>query len=98
MPHATKGHSVKVSGLSDELINLIDARVRERHAAGRSEYIRDLIHRDVLSEPRMSLRQILAPVHAEGRALPDTDEDLEAMFEEARNEVYREKHGSRDRS
>lgn len=35
--------------MSPELLALLDARVKERHAAGRAEYVRELIRRDVLS-------------------------------------------------
>jgi hypothetical protein len=37
-----------------------------------------------------ALREILAPVHAEGRALPDTDKELDALFESAREEVRKQ--------
>lgn len=43
-------HVVKVTGMSPELVALLDARVREQHAAGRAEYVRELIRRDVLSK------------------------------------------------
>ena len=38
--------------MSPELLALLDARVQEQHAAGRAEYVRELIRRDVL--PRRS--------------------------------------------
>jgi metal-responsive CopG/Arc/MetJ family transcriptional regulator len=50
---ATASHVVKVTGMSEDLLSLLDARVRERHAAGRAEYIRELIRRDVLPEHRL---------------------------------------------
>lgn len=40
---------VKVTGMSEDLLALLDARVRQQHAAGRAEYVRELIRRDVLS-------------------------------------------------
>jgi len=40
---------VKVTGMSRELLELLDLRVRQQHAGGRAEYIRELIRRDVLS-------------------------------------------------
>ncbi len=45
----TTSYVVKVTGMSPELIALLDARVKEQHAAGRAEYVRELIRRDVLS-------------------------------------------------
>ena len=55
----TVSHVVKVTGMSGELLELLDLRVRQQHAAGRAEYIRELIRRDVLAS------QILAPVSPE---------------------------------
>jgi len=55
----TVSHVVKVTGMSGELLELLDLRVRQQHAAGRAEYIRELIRRDVLAS------QTLAPVSPE---------------------------------
>jgi hypothetical protein len=83
----TKSHVIKVTGVTDELLDLLDARVQQRHATGRAEYIRELIRKDVLdSSP--TFREILAPLHEEAKrqAIPDTE--LDALFDQARNEVY----------
>ena len=37
---------VKVSGITDDLLALMDVRWRERHFSDRSEYVRELIRRD----------------------------------------------------
>lgn len=84
-------HTIKVTGVSDELLKLLDERVRCQHSIGRSEYIRELIRKDVLGHGR-TFREILAPVHAANRTLPDTDEELNTFFNEVRDEVYAEKH------
>jgi Arc/MetJ-type ribon-helix-helix transcriptional regulator len=84
-------HTIKVSGISDDVLRLIDERVRRRHSVSRSEYIRELIRKDVLSEER-TLAEILAPIHASTRDMPDTDDELDALFDQARDEVYQEKH------
>lgn len=42
-------HVVKVTGMSEELLGLLDARVRQQQATGRAEYIRELIRRDALA-------------------------------------------------
>ena len=42
-------HVVKVTGMSEELLNLLDARVKQQQATGRAEYIRELIRRDALA-------------------------------------------------
>ena len=44
-----RAHVVKVTGVSDELLRLFDERVRELHYAGRAEYVRELIRRDLLA-------------------------------------------------
>lgn len=92
MPSTSKSHIVKVTGVPEDLLRLLDARVKERHAAGRAEYIRELIRRDVL--PEATFRTILAPVHKQARHLPDTEDELEAFFTNLRNEVY-EQHAER---
>ena len=40
---------VKVTGMSEELLRLLDARVKQQQATGRAEYIRELIRRDALA-------------------------------------------------
>ena len=42
-------HVVKVTGMSAELLELLDARVRQQQVTGRAEYIRELIRRDALT-------------------------------------------------
>lgn len=44
--------TIKVTGVSDELVSLLDAKIREVHAAGRAEYVRELIRKDVLQKKR----------------------------------------------
>ena len=44
-----KSQVVKVTGMSEELLRLLDARVKQQQATGRAEYIRELIRRDALA-------------------------------------------------
>lgn len=78
-------HTIKVTGVGDGLLELLDRRIRERHATGRAEYIRELIRRDVLdplpAPGRMS--EVLAPVHQEGRARGYTEADIERFAQDA---------------
>jgi len=74
--------TIKVTGISDELLQLLDARVQSQHGTGRSEYIRNLLRRDLLSgsesralSQRRSFREILAPVYA---AAPPEETEAEA--------------------
>ena len=78
-------HTIKVSGVSEELLHLLDEKVQSQHVTGRAEYIRELIRRDVLgpTAPKRTLREILAPVHAETRERGYTEEDIEQFVDEA---------------
>ena len=90
-----KSHVVKITGITEELLGMLDDRVRQRHATGRSEYIRELLRRDLLGDAGPSLRQILAPVHEQGRTITESDEELDSLFDSARDEVYKERRQSR---
>jgi len=91
MSQATKSHVVKVTGITDNLLHLLDERVKQRHSTSRAEYVRELIRRDVLGEGVGTFREILAPVHAEAREHPKTEEELEAYFDQVREEVYQDR-------
>ncbi len=51
--NVTKKHGgsyvVKVTGMSEAMLALLDARVERQQATGRAEYIRELIRRDALT-------------------------------------------------
>lgn len=91
-------HTIKVSGVSEELLHLLDEKVQSQHATGRAEYVRELIRRDVLgpsAPPKRTLREILAPVHAEARERGYTEEDIDQFVEEAFTAHRREQQGQR---
>jgi len=90
MAHVLKSHIVKVTGITDELLQLLDERVRQRHSTGRAEYIRELIRRDVLGDSAATFREILTPIHADAQERPQTEEQLEAYFDQVRDDVYRD--------
>jgi metal-responsive CopG/Arc/MetJ family transcriptional regulator len=85
-----QSHTIKVTGVPEELVRLLDNRIKERHTAGRSEYIRELIRKDVLDEPR-TLRGILSSIHTGTRDMKDTEEGLDTFFDEVRTEAYQGK-------
>jgi metal-responsive CopG/Arc/MetJ family transcriptional regulator len=91
MPEATKSHIVKVTGITDNLLHLLDERVKQRHSTSRAEYVRELIRRDVLGEGVGTFREILAPVHAASKQHPQSEEELEAYFDQVREEVYQDR-------
>ena len=78
-------HTIKVTGVSEELLHLLDQRIREQHATGRAEYIRELIRRDVLgpATPTRTVREILAPIHEEAHEQGYTEADIDQFVEEA---------------
>lgn len=82
----TKSSVIKVTGVPEELLHLLDERVKTRHYAGRSEYIRELIRRDATAqEPVLSIREIMAPVHAETQNM--TQEELDELTDSAIREA-----------
>lgn len=69
--------------ISEELLIQIDERVEQVHAQSRAEYVLRLINHDIAtakSEAPLSLREILAPVHAESADM--TQEELDAFSDE----------------
>ncbi len=86
-------HTIKVTGVSDELLQLLDERIQTQHSTGRSEYIRELIRRDVLgaSTRARSFREILAPVHAQTEQQGYRDEEMDQDIEEAVRETRAER-------
>lgn len=79
-------HTIKVTGVPEELVKLLDERVKRRHGAGRSEYIRELIRRDVLgTDP--SLRDLLAPIHADTKRRGTTEAEVDQLVDELRSEI-----------
>ncbi|MFN3650003.1 MAG: hypothetical protein ACK47B_10515 [Armatimonadota bacterium] len=87
-------HTIKVTGVSDELLRLLDERIRAKHATGRAEYIRELIRQDVLASEnagaRRTFREIVEPVHA--AAPPDeTEAESEEFVDELIATVRRER-------
>ena len=82
-----QSHTIKVTGVSEQLLQLLDDRIRSRHATGRSEYIRELIRKDVLDNPTngapavpRTFRDLLDPVEAETRLLGETEEETEEFL------------------
>lgn len=79
-------HTIEVP-ISSDLLRVIDARAK---CAGlsREEYIRMVLSRDV--NDSLTLARVLAPFRAEVAASGIPDEDLNILFEQAREEAFRE--------
>ena len=91
--------AIEVTGVSDELLSLLEDRIRSRRSPGRAAYIRELIRHDLLlaeenggPTPDQTFREILAPLHLETRLRGYRDEELMDLLEEIRDEIYQEKH------
>jgi hypothetical protein len=91
MSPSLRSHTVKVTGVSAELLQRLDRRIQQRHVAGRAAYIRELIQRDIREAGDRTFRQILKPVNSETRRMPDTEAELDAFFEAERERAYGER-------
>jgi hypothetical protein len=74
--------------LPEELLRLVDDRAQ---TAGlpREAYIRAVLSKDVSGEPSVS--EILAPFRDQVAGSEISDEELDRLFSEARDESYRER-------
>lgn len=78
--------------LPEELLRLVDDRAQ---TAGlpREAYIRAVLSKDVIGEPSVS--EILAPFRDQVAGSGISDEELDRLFSEARDESYRERNPRR---
>ena len=82
--------TLKVTGVPQDLVALLDQRVKDRHAVGRSEYIRELIRKDVLEQPSV-LREVMGQVYDAGHTIKESEQELETLFNSVRDEICAEK-------
>jgi len=93
-------HTIEVAGIPDDLLKLLDERVRQT-GSDRTEYILKLLQRDLLETPPRSHRdahphadmtfaELLLPVHQQVTESGLTGEELDDLFEEIREEVWLE--------
>jgi metal-responsive CopG/Arc/MetJ family transcriptional regulator len=94
-------HVIKVSGVSDELLTRIDDRWKAQHFADRSEYVRDLIRRDILDRETApkhpesgSIQSILNAVHAEVARRGISDSELAQDISQAVAETRARRKGA----
>jgi len=80
--------TIEVSGLSESVVKAVGERAREVGVAT-EDYVRYLIEEDVASP--LSVRVLYAPVREQIKASGISDEELDKLLEEAREEVYQEK-------
>ena len=84
--------TIQITGLPETVIEKLGERA-EKIGATTPDYVRYLIEEDLVSP--MSARVLYAPVREQVRESGISEDDLGALIEEARDEVYREKFGSR---
>jgi len=94
-------HTIEVRGIPDDLLKLLDERVRQA-GGDRTEYILKLIQKDLLETPSqshedarphadMTFEELLSPIHKQVKESGITEEELDDLFEEIREEVWQEK-------
>ncbi len=89
--------------MSDEVLAQLRIRAQKQKAPSLEDYVRVLIEKDVETDKQLSsdsndsvattrsLADILAPVHQQVEASGISDEELDALFDTLRDEVYKEK-------
>jgi hypothetical protein len=103
-PEARKAMTITLE-LEPETRSKLEA-LAARSGKDLSSYVNELIEKTVRDtaldqgEPLqiqagMTLREILAPVHDYSRQKGYTEEELDTLFEEAREEVYQKKHAAK---
>ena len=89
--HEKRDHMIELSGISDELLKLLD-RMLSQTGSDQSGYILELLRKDLLEtpHPEMTFEQILSPVHRYVQKSHISEKDLEELFENEREEVWQE--------
>jgi len=80
-------NTIEVSGLSEAVVEAVSRRAEEVGVAT-GDYVRYLIEEDVASP--LNARLLYAPVREQIKASGVSEEELDALLEEAREDVYRE--------
>ena len=84
--------TIQITGLPETIIAKLGERA-EKIGATTPDYVRYLIEEDLVSP--MSARVLYAPVREQVKESGIADDELDDLLEKARDEVYREKFGSR---
>ena len=84
--------TIKITGLPPGTSEAIEELGR-RKGKSAEEYLRMLIEAEILSE--QSFSEILAPIRKSFRESGMTEEQLEALFEDARDKVHQEAHAKK---
>lgn len=79
--------TIQVSGLSETVVEAVNERAKEIGTTT-EEYVRYLIEENVASP--LNARLLYAPVREQIKLSGTSDDELDVLLEEAREEVYRE--------
>ena len=80
-------YTIEVTGIPEETLRLLDERVRQQ-GVDRGGYIRHLLDKDLHSP---TLSELLAPFREQVAQSGMSEEELDQLFEEAREEAYQER-------
>ena len=86
--------TIEITGLPAGTTDALEEIARSAGKTG-EEYLRTLIEAEILS--RQSFSEILAPIRQSFKAGGMTEDELDALVEEARGKVY-QRRGSRSES
>lgn len=85
-------HTIEVTDISDNLIQLLDKRVDQQQAPSRAAYIRDLLRQDLTGATRQTtIAEILDPIHESVRQSGMTNEEVNALLTETLADVQGER-------
>ena len=80
-------HTIEVTGVPEETLRLLDKHILQQ-GGDRSAYIRELFDRELRSP---TLTELLAPFRKQVDDSGMSEDELNDLFEEARDEVFQEK-------
>ena len=90
----TATYDIEVTGISEETLRLLDERVS--HLGGdRSGYVRNVLDKD-LRNPTLS--DLLAPFRHQVAESGMSEQELDDLFSEAREEVFHQRTGQHKRA
>jgi len=86
--------TIEVPGVPGDLVEKLDERAKEAGTT-RAELVLQLLRRelggDASGVQSRTFAEILKPIHDHTERMGYTEEDLDFLFEQARDEVYRER-------
>ena len=85
--------TIQISGLPETVVQAVSERAKEIGTTP-EEYVRYLIEED-LSSSSLNMRVLFAPVREQIKESNISEDELTALLEEAREEVFQERQGKK---